>query len=73
MCRHELLDNSTRNWSAYGGAWRLQSVPQEDHGTTHFSVVDAHRMAVSMTTTINRGFGSYVYSNSTGVRRDPLL
>ncbi|KAJ6957695.1 hypothetical protein D5086_031942 [Populus alba] len=38
-----------------------------DHGTSHFCVVDAERNAVSMTTTINYGFGAGVLSPSTGI------
>jgi gamma-glutamyltranspeptidase len=39
----------------------------EDHGTTHFSIVDNDGNAVTMTTTINTYFGSGVASPSTGV------
>jgi gamma-glutamyltranspeptidase len=39
----------------------------EDHGTTHFSIVDKDGNAVTMTTTINTYFGSGVASPSTGV------
>ncbi len=38
-----------------GGA---AGTPSRDHHTTHFSVVDAKGNAVSMTTTLNNGFGS---------------
>lgn len=38
-----------------------------DHGTSHFCIVDAERNAVSMTTTINYGFGAGVLSPSTGI------
>ena len=37
-----------------------------DHGTSHLSVVDSHRNAVSFTTTINTSFGSKLLSKSTG-------
>lgn len=37
-----------------------------DHGTSHLSVVDAKRNAVSFTTTINTSFGSKLLSPSTG-------
>lgn len=38
-----------------------------DHGTSHFCIVDAERNAVSMTTTVNYGFGAGVLSPSTGI------
>jgi gamma-glutamyltranspeptidase len=39
----------------------------EDHGTSHFSIIDKDRNAVSMTTTVNTIFGSAVVSPSTGI------
>ncbi len=39
----------------------------EDHGTSHFSIIDKDRNAVSMTTTVNTLFGSAVVSPSTGI------
>ncbi|MDZ7373069.1 MAG: gamma-glutamyltransferase [candidate division KSB1 bacterium] len=38
----------------------------EGSQTTHFSVVDAHRLAVAVTTTLNGSFGSYVVVPGTG-------
>lgn len=38
-----------------------------DHGTSHFCIVDAERNAVSMTTTVNYYFGAKVLSPSTGI------
>ena len=64
--RAGILDNTTStNASAYGGDWTITGV-REDHGTSHLSVVDAERNAVSFTTTINTSFGSKVVSRSTG-------
>jgi gamma-glutamyltranspeptidase / glutathione hydrolase len=40
--------------------------PNESEETTHFSVVDANGMAVSLTTTLNGGFGSYVTVEGAG-------
>ena len=39
----------------------------EDHGTTHFSVVDKDRNAVSFSSTINTEFGSGIFLKSAGI------
>uniref|UniRef100_A0A453C4B6 Gamma-glutamyltranspeptidase 1 n=1 Tax=Aegilops tauschii subsp. strangulata TaxID=200361 RepID=A0A453C4B6_AEGTS len=39
----------------------------QDHGTSHLSIVDGERNAVSMTSTVNAYFGSLILSPSTGV------
>lgn len=38
-----------------------------DHGTSHISIIDSQRNALSMTTTINAYFGSKFLSPSTGI------
>ncbi|PIN05719.1 Gamma-glutamyltransferase [Handroanthus impetiginosus] len=61
--RKTILDNTTFNSSHYGGRWNQI----HDHGTSHISIVDRQRNAVSMTTTINVYFGSKFLSTSTGI------
>ncbi|XP_075491819.1 glutathione hydrolase 1-like [Primulina tabacum] len=58
-----ILDNMTFNSNHYGGRWNQI----HDHGTSHLSVVDRKRNAVSLTTTINAYFGSKLMSTSTGI------
>ena len=67
--REVINDDSVLNISMYGGKWNILrgGVHPEDHGTSHLSVVDAQRMAVGLTTTVNLGFGSKVMSESTGI------
>ena len=61
-------DVATRPSSEYGGRYnRRGATLPPDGGTAHFSVVDAQRNAVAMTTTINTGFGSKVVSAATGI------
>ncbi|KAF8065580.1 GGT2 [Scenedesmus sp. PABB004] len=53
---------------AYGGRWNPRGdAPPEERGTTHFSIVDAERNAVAVTTSVNGPFGSAVVSPSTGI------
>ena len=61
-------DVATRPSSEYGGRYnRRGATLPPDGGTSHFSVVDAQRNAVAMTTTINTKFGSKVVSAATGI------
>ena len=61
-------DAATRPSSEYGGRYnRRGATLPPDGGTAHFSVVDAARNAVAMTTTINTPFGSKVLSAATGI------
>ncbi|KAJ6298745.1 hypothetical protein OIU76_019827 [Salix suchowensis] len=56
-------DNMTFDPRYYGGRWNQI----HDHGTSHVSIVDTERNAVSMTNTVNAYFGSNILSPSTGI------
>ncbi|GLU20409.1 hypothetical protein SLE2022_366120 [Rubroshorea leprosula] len=58
-----IFDNMTFDSSYYGGRWNQTF----DHGTSHISIVDFERNAVSMTNTVNSYFGSQILSPSTGI------
>uniref|UniRef100_A0A453C489 Glutathione hydrolase n=1 Tax=Aegilops tauschii subsp. strangulata TaxID=200361 RepID=A0A453C489_AEGTS len=61
--RRTIYDNMTFSPQHYGGRWNIL----QDHGTSHLSIVDGERNAVSMTSTVNAYFGSLILSPSTGV------
>ncbi|KAL3623681.1 hypothetical protein CASFOL_032497 [Castilleja foliolosa] len=61
--RDKIHDNTTFPPEYYLHRWSQL----RDHGTSHFCVVDVDRNAVSMTTTVNFGFGGGVLSPSTGI------
>lgn len=58
-----IYDNMTFDPTHYGGRWNQI----QEHGTSHMSIVDRDRNAVSMTTTINSYFGAQILSPSTGI------
>ncbi|CAN1822256.1 Glutathione hydrolase 3 [Linum perenne] len=58
-----IFDNTTFPSEYYMHKWSQL----RDHGTSHFCIVDAERNAVSMTTTVNYGFGAGYLSPSTGI------
>ncbi|WCJ42609.1 Glutathione hydrolase 3 [Euphorbia peplus] len=61
--RRKIVDNTTFPPEYYMSRWSQL----RDQGTSHFCIVDAERNAVSMTTTINYGFGAGLLSPSTGI------
>ncbi|KAK9096820.1 hypothetical protein Sjap_022317 [Stephania japonica] len=58
-----IFDNMTFSPNHYGSRWN-QII---DHGTSHLSIVDAERNAVSITSTVNAYFGAQFLSTSTGI------
>ncbi|KAF9681945.1 hypothetical protein SADUNF_Sadunf05G0056100 [Salix dunnii] len=58
-----IYDNMTFDPGHYGGRWNQI----DDHGTSHLSIVDSERNAVSMTSTVNSYFGAQILSPSTGI------
>ncbi|XP_049404822.1 glutathione hydrolase 1-like [Solanum stenotomum] len=58
-----IYDNMTFSANHYGGKWNQIN----DHGTSHMSIVDSERNAVSMTSTVNAYFGAKYLSPSTGI------
>lgn len=56
-------DTATHPWQYYAPAY--ENV--DPAGTTHFSILDPHGMAVSMTTTVNLFFGALVADPATGI------
>ncbi|KAL1336702.1 hypothetical protein HN51_031090 [Arachis hypogaea] len=63
VLKNDINDNRTFGPDHYGGRWNQI----HDHGTSHLSVIDLDRNAVSMTTTVNAYFGSKILSPSTGI------
>lgn len=60
--RSKIDENKTQDNATYG----LKGTP-EDHGTTHYSVVDKFGNAVAATETVNTFFGSQVVIKGTGI------
>ncbi|XP_052199978.1 LOW QUALITY PROTEIN: glutathione hydrolase 3 [Diospyros lotus] len=61
--QQKIFDNTTFPPEYYMYSWSQL----RDHGTSHLCIVDADRNAVSVTTTINYGFGAGLLSPSTGI------
>lgn len=66
-CSATINDSRTQDYHVYGGKYEVHNIGN-DSGTSHLTVIDELRGAVSMTTTVNTGFGSKVISKSTGER-----
>ncbi|KAG9456857.1 hypothetical protein H6P81_001365 [Aristolochia fimbriata] len=58
-----IVDNTTFPSGYYRAKWSQL----RDQGTSHFSIVDGNRNALSMTTTVNAYFGAEMVSPSTGI------
>jgi len=61
--RKTIYDNMTFDPSHYGVKWN----ESDDHGTSHFCIVDRNRNAVSITSTVNAYFGAGLLSQTTGI------
>ncbi|XP_076935328.1 glutathione hydrolase 3-like [Bidens hawaiensis] len=61
--RSRIFDNTTFPSEYYIPGWSQV----QDHGTSHFCIVDADRNAISMTTTVNYPFGGGMVSPTTGI------
>lgn len=61
--RKTIYDNMTFDPSYYGVTWN----ESDDHGTSHFCIVDRNRNAVSITSTVNAYFGAGLLSQTTGI------
>lgn len=55
--------SQTFSWKHYKPGFELS----DDHGTSHFSIVDAFNNSVAVTTTVNLLFGSAVCDEQTGI------
>ncbi|KAJ4715626.1 Gamma-glutamyltranspeptidase [Melia azedarach] len=63
ILQQNISDDTTFSADHYHEKWN----EIEEHGTSHMSIVDKDRNAVSLTTTINAFFGSKILSPSTGI------
>lgn len=63
VLKKDINDSTTFGPSHYGGRWNQIT----DHGTSHVSIIDVERNAISMTSTVNGYFGSKIVSPSTGI------
>ncbi|XP_061337429.1 glutathione hydrolase 1-like isoform X1 [Gastrolobium bilobum] len=63
VLKKDINDNGTFGPRHYGGRWNQIY----DHGTSHVSIIDHERNAISMTVTINAYFGAKILSPTTGI------
>ncbi|CAN7102798.1 unnamed protein product [Brassica rapa subsp. narinosa] len=61
--KKKISDERTFKPKHYGAKWN----ELQDHGTSHLSIIDKDRNAVSMTNTVNYFFGALMLSPSTGI------
>ncbi|XP_065831106.1 glutathione hydrolase 1 proenzyme-like [Oscarella lobularis] len=61
--RAKIMDDATFPPEYYEGNYSLP----DEHGTTHFSVIDSDGNAVALTTTVNTYFGSKIHSPTLGL------
>lgn len=66
LLRRKIRLNTTFPYQYYEDLVNF-TAPIEDAGTTHLSVIDTQRNAVSLTSTVNLSFGAKFLSPSTGV------
>lgn len=62
MLRDKIDENKTHESSYYGS----KSI-EEDHGTTHYSIIDKYGNTIAATETVNTYFGSQVVIPDTGI------
>lgn len=65
--RQRIRASGVLEQSAYGSPAATAPVPASDHGTSHFSVMDAAGNAVACTNTINTAFGAMLVAQDTGI------
>eukprot|EP01080_Neovahlkampfia_damariscottae_P009134 gene9134-1223_t len=65
--RNKISPKKTMEPEYYAPPHRKPTYLDNDHGTTHVSVVDKQGNGAALTTTVNLVFGSYIVSKSTGI------
>ena len=65
--RNKISLKKTMKPEFYSPPHRNPTYLENDHGTTHVSVIDKFGNGAALTTTVNLVFGSYIVSKSTGI------
>ena len=65
--RERIVNSFVENHRLPPEAFSVAPAPPEDHGTSHFSVVDRWGNSVALTTTVNTLFGSQVAGSRFGI------